>query len=113
MTYRIYASLAITNLNCNRPLHYNEIKYQGKAIPILCDMNAHGLQLELEFSNYLALQISNAALPTLDSNYPGPALIAIHYNHGNKFRRPFKESIEFYHSLKPVVKILSSYAHLP
>ena len=35
------------------------------------------------------------------------------YNRGNKFRGLFKESIEFYHSLKPVFKILSSNEHLP
>ena len=32
-------------------------------------MGVHGLQPEVEFSNFLALQISNAVSQTLDSNY--------------------------------------------
>ena len=59
ITYKIHGSLTITNLNCIQPLHQNEIKYQGKAVSILCSMGAHGLQLEVEFSNFIALQISN------------------------------------------------------
>ena len=59
MTYKIHASLTIINLNFIQPLHHNEIKYQGEAIPLLCTMGAHGLQPEVEFSNFLALQISN------------------------------------------------------
>ena len=67
MTYKIHASLTVTNLNCIKPLHHNEIENQGKAIPILCDMGAHGLEPEVEFSNFLAPQISNTVLQTLDS----------------------------------------------
>ena len=83
-TYKIYISLTIfivykhfltfknnsvNNLNCIEPLHHNEIKYQGEVIPILCTIvGAHGLQREVEFSNFLALQISNAVSQTLDSN---------------------------------------------
>ena len=59
MTYKIHASLTITNLNCIQPLHQSEIKYQGEALSILCAMRAHGLKPEVEFSNFLALQISN------------------------------------------------------
>ena len=62
MTYKIHASLTITNLNCIQLLHHSEIKYQGEEIPILCTMGAHGLQPEVEFSNFLALQISNPGL---------------------------------------------------
>ena len=68
MTYKIHASLTITNLDCIQPLHHNKIKYQGEAIPILCAMGAHGVQPEVEFSNFLALQNSNAVSQTLDSN---------------------------------------------
>ena len=68
MNYKINSSLTITNLNCIQHLHHNEIKYQGEAIPILCSMDAHGLQPEVEFSNFLALQISNTVSQTLDSN---------------------------------------------
>ena len=72
VTYKIYTSskishclqafknISLNSLNCIQPLHHNEIKYQGEAIPILCAMGAHGLQPEVEFSNFLALQISNA-----------------------------------------------------
>ena len=52
MTWKIHASLMITNFNCIQPLHHNEIKYQGGAIPILCAMGAHGLQSKVEFSNF-------------------------------------------------------------
>ena len=68
MTYEIHTSLPITSLNCIQPLHHNEIKYQDEAIPILCAMGAHGLEQDVEFSNFLALQISNAVSQTLDSN---------------------------------------------
>ena len=61
-------TLTITNLNCIQPLHHNEIKYQGEAVPILCAMGSHGLQPEVEFSNFPALQISNPVSQTLDSN---------------------------------------------
>ena len=59
----------MNNLNCIKPLHHSEIKYEGEAIPILCTMGAHGLQPEVEFSNFLALQISNAVSRTLDSSH--------------------------------------------
>ena len=49
MTYKIHASLTTTNPSGIQPLHHNEIKYQGEAIPILCAMGAHGLQPEVEF----------------------------------------------------------------
>ena len=39
---------------------HNEIKYQGEVITILRAMDAHGLQPEVKFSNFLALHISNA-----------------------------------------------------
>ena len=54
-----------------KSLHHNEFKYQGEAILILCAMGAHGLQPEVEFSIFLALQISNAVSQTLDSNKEG------------------------------------------
>ena len=62
MTYKIHTCLTITSLDCIRPLHHNVIKYHGEAISILCNMGTHGLQPEAEFSNFLALQISNAVL---------------------------------------------------
>ena len=71
MTYKIHPSLTITNLNCIHPLHDSEIKYQSEAIPILCTMDAHGLQLGVEFSNFLDsnfLRLVNAVPQTLDSN---------------------------------------------
>ena len=68
MAYKIHASV-ITNLNCIQPLHHNEIKYQNEEIPIFCAMGAHRLQAEVEFLNFLALQISNAVSQALDSNY--------------------------------------------
>ena len=67
ITYRIHASLTITNLSFIQPLHRNEIEYEGEAIPILYAMGAHELEPEAEFSNFLALQISNAVLQTFDS----------------------------------------------
>ena len=68
MTYKSHASLTITNLNCIQPEHRNEITYKGEAIPLLCTIGAHGLQPEVEFSNFLALPISNAVSQMLDSN---------------------------------------------
>ena len=65
---KIHASLTITSLSCIQSLHHNEIKYQGEAIPILCAMGAHRLQPEVEFSIFLALQISNAVSQTLDNS---------------------------------------------
>ena len=67
MTYKIHASLTITNLSCIQPLHHND-NNRGDVVPILCAMGAHGLQPEVEFSYFLALQISNAVWQTLDSN---------------------------------------------
>ena len=73
MTYKIDTSL--TTFCClqifsniqkqlgkqSQPLHHNEIKYQGEAIPILCAVGAHE-------PHFLALQISNAVSQKLDSN---------------------------------------------
>ena len=47
----------------------NEIQYQGEAIAV----GVHERQPEVEFSNFLALQISNAVLQTLDSNHVTPS----------------------------------------
>ena len=63
-----FKSNSINNLNCIEPLRYNEIKYQGEAIPILCAMGAHGLRPEVKFSNFLALQIRNVVSQMLDSS---------------------------------------------
>ena len=79
MAYKIYTYLTLfvvykhskqlqSNLSSIQPLHHNEIKYQGEAIPILCVMGAHGLQPEADVSNFLALQISYAVSQTPDSN---------------------------------------------
>ena len=63
-----FKNYSVNDLNCIKPLPHSEIEYQGEAIPILCAMGAHGLEPEVEFSNFLTLQISNAASQTLDSN---------------------------------------------
>ena len=39
ITYKIHASLTITNLSCIQPLHQNEIKYQGETVSILCPID--------------------------------------------------------------------------
>ena len=57
-----------SNLNSIQPLHHHEINNQVEVIPILCAMGGRGLQPEVDFSNFLALQISNAVSQTLDSN---------------------------------------------
>ena len=59
---------SVNKLNCIQHLPHNEIKYQGEAIPILCAMGTHGQQPEVEFSNFLAQQSSNAVSQMLDSN---------------------------------------------
>ena len=57
--------------------------------------------------------VKNYLRPSGRTGITSIAVRGWHYNHGNKFRRLFKESIEFCHSLNPAVKILSSNAHLP
>ena len=55
---------------------YNEIKYQVEGIPILCAVGTHGLQPEVQFSNFLAFQISNAVSQKLHSKHGQPMYYA-------------------------------------